>query len=147
MQVITRDQLYHRTKLMDAARAERFARCLAGNSRFETVSVEESKTAKSERKFYVRYQPTSDTRYRDLLADQAGTRERRAAEQAGKYLFVLEPEGRWFYCWNQESGDVYETTERTCDCPDHHYRGAAVGPCKHIRMLRTGAAPVQSWEG
>lgn len=146
MQCISKDALYHRTQLMGHGQAEAFARCLSANALFSAVTVEESKTAKSERRFFVRYQPASEQRYRELAQSQANEREQRAHEQAGSYLFVLEEGRRFFYCWNVESGEVYEVTHAGCDCPDHQYRGAVTGGCKHVRMLRSGTARTLTWE-
>lgn len=145
MQVISKGEIFHRTKLMEAARAERFARCLMANEHFAAVSVEESPTAKSAKRCYVRYQPASDRRQADLVRGEMAARAQRAAEQAGNYLFVLDDSRRYFHCLNFESGEVYEVTERSCSCPDHTYRAAAVGACKHVRILRSGEALIRGW--
>lgn len=145
MQVISKGAIFHRTQLLEAGPAERFARCLAANPLFDAVTVEESKTAKSERKFFVRFQPASGGRQIALIQAQEQLREQRAQEQASQYLFVLDDSNRYFHCLNLESGQVYETTERSCSCPDHQYRGEAVGPCKHIRLLRSRRAQVRGW--
>lgn len=143
--IVRQGALHHRTQLLTLSRAESFARCLLANPLFAAVAVQESKTAKGERRHFVQYQPASDSRYRELVQVQADTREQRAQQEAAGYLFVQSECRRWFYCWNLVSGDVYETTQQACDCPDFHYRGAALGPCKHMRMLRSGYANVESW--
>lgn len=139
MKRITSNQVFHRTALLTEARAFSFARCIQGNALFQSVTVEISDRAKSEKRYFVQYQPTSTARQLDLLQGQMDAREQRAQGQAGNYRLVAG------YVWNLTSGDVYETTEHTCDCPDHTFRGAVVGPCKHIRMVRTGlVAPLET---
>lgn len=135
MQVITNAAIYHRTKLMERGRAARFAACLQRNSRFAAVSVQESPTARSDRRFYVQYQPSNTARQLDLTQREMDARAERAQEQAAGYL--IEPSDTGRFAWVcSPSGEVYETTEYSCDCPDHAYRGSAVGPCKHSLMLR-----------
>ena len=72
--------------------------------------MKKSRQAKSERRLYVAFQPASETRQAELLRGQQASREQRAADQAGKYLFVLNASRTFFHCWNLNSGEVYETS-------------------------------------
>lgn len=132
MKNITSGQVFHRTTLLVQSRALAFARCLDANPLFQSVTVEISARAKSEKRFFVQYHPTSAARQLDLIQGEMDAREERAHQEADNYRLVAG------YLWNLISGAVYETTDHSCDCPDHQYRGAAVGPCKHIRMVRAG---------
>lgn len=143
MTSLTHLGLNHRTKLMDAARAGRFAQCLAANSRFTNVQTVQSR---SEGKFFVTYQPSSDHRYQELAKAERDARLARATDHAAEYEVVQEPEARFFYVLNVVSGEVYETTARSCSCPDWTYRGSRTGiPCKHQLLIRQGLVPVRSW--
>jgi hypothetical protein len=143
MTSLTHLGLNHRTKLMERGAAERFAACIGGNARFANVSVVASQ---SEGKFFVTYQPASDHRYQELARAEVDSRRERAAAQAEGYEIVQEPEARFFYVLSVKSGEVYEATERSCNCPDYTYRGSRTGiPCKHQLMLREGLVPVRSW--
>ena len=147
MQSLTHAGCYYRTKLMSLEKAGRFARCLGTNRRFTEVSIEASERAKSEAKYFVRYLPKSETRQLQMLEGQQQAREARAEAQGVNYLFVLDEGGRFFWCHNLASGEVYETTEETCDCPDFHYRCRGSGlHCKHVVMLREGHSPIQGWD-
>jgi hypothetical protein len=134
MQVITSDSIYHRTKLMTAQRAANFAKCIEANTLFHAVTVERSEKAKGEKAYFVRYQPSNELRTLDMIAAQASARAERAADQRPAY--EVHPAEGFFYCLSPD-GEVYETTEMNCDCPDYTYRGAVVGPCKHMLMLRS----------
>src|SRR5689334_1775846 len=107
-----------RTKPLSREQAERFARCLQANSRFTEVNVNASR---SPGKFTVHYQPASDQRYRELLAGERAEREVKAVTEGSEYVFVLDKDGgrAFFHCLNPKSGEVYETTEHGCSCPDY----------------------------
>ncbi len=136
----------YRTKLMAQDRAERFARCLSGNPRFVNVAVTESSRARGAAKWFVAYQPASEERQAELRQDAQDTRAERAQAQAENYLFVLDDTGRYFHCLNVTSGEVYETTEHSCSCPDATYGCRPAGiHCKHTTLLRSDRAHIRGW--
>ena len=145
MKSISKGTIAHRTKLMEQDQAERFAQCLLANTRFESVSVETSPTAKSERRFFVRYSPTSNLCQANLIREEMAARAQRAQDEQDHYLFVRDDSGRYFHTLNMLSGEVYETCHNSCSCADFHYRGSVVGFCKHIRILRSGNAQIRRW--
>ncbi len=136
----------YRTKLMTADAAARFARCLSGNGRFAHVAVVESPLAKGEKRHFIAYRPASEARQAELLQDAQDERLVRAALQGHRYEFVLDESGRYFHCLSLASGEVYQTTEHGCDCPDSTYRCQGAGiVCKHVHALREGFSPVRNW--
>lgn len=147
METISHGGAQYRTKLMDETKAKRFAACLKANPRFGGVAVCYSERAKNpENRWYVSFNPASDLSGERILARQQSARQQRAAEQGAGYLFVLDSEGFYFHCLNTKTGEVYETTEYDCNCPDHTFRCRAAGlQCKHIVMLCEGHSEVQGW--
>lgn len=138
---------YYRTKLMDQARAEQFAKCLAANACFTQVNVVES--PRSAGKFFVAYLPTSEDRQAELVQHQIEGRAQRAAQEGCDYVFCKdEARGRTFhYCFNPKSGEVYETTRCSCSCPDFTFRGSKLGiPCKHMLALIGGLGSITTFE-
>lgn len=72
------------------------------------------------------------------------------------YLTVLEDIDRAsgaddLYLVVSQSGNTYldDARERTCECPDHTYRGELLGQqgCKHLRrvMFATGERAIAAW--
>lgn len=148
MQTLSSNGVSYRTQLMELAAAERFAACIRGNERFQGAEVVESGRAKagSPKRWFVSYQPASETRAAALILDQQGSRIERAEAQAANYEFVLDPTGRFFWTLNLITGEVYETTEGTCSCPDHTYRCRPAGlQCKHILILNSPEANIRGW--
>lgn len=136
MEILAQTGAFFRTKLMDLARAAAFARCIGANERFAEVTIETSTRAKSERKYFVQFQPASDERKGAILDRQQDARAERAATQG--FTFCLDKDaGRpFFWCWSHTSGEVYETTQHSCNCPDHDFRCKPNGlSCKHILAL------------
>lgn len=132
-----------RSKPMDRDRAERFARCISANERFTEVFVQESKSAG---KFYVSYLPASQARQADMLATHQTERLQRALAEGDGYTFVLDDSRTFFWCLSV-SGEVYETTEHNCSCPDHTYRCSKAGlKCKHQLALLNGQGTFRSWQ-
>jgi predicted nucleic acid-binding Zn finger protein len=123
----------YRTKPMAEAAAKRFARCLSSNSRFEQVSVFESR---SPGKFFVAYLPTNETRQAEMRATEQGKRQARAESEGRSYQFCMDEGGRFVWCLST-SGEVYEVTPKSCTCPDHTYRCSRVPglQCKHQLAL------------
>lgn len=147
METLSRNGAQYRTQLMDRPQAEAFARCLKANPRFDGIFLAESARAKTARRWFVTYVPTSLERRSAILDRQQDARARRAQEQGARYEFVLDSSGRWSWCLNRETGEVYETTESDCNCPDHHYRCRPAGIlCKHVHMLTSGAADIRGWD-
>lgn len=145
METLSRNGAHYRTKLMFAHAAIRFAKCLRANERFTGVSVCVSE--RSPGKCYVSFLPASDPSGQRILDRQQGTREARAAVHGHEYEFVPEEQGRYCYCLNVLSGEVYETDEHHCTCPDWEFRCRAAGiQCKHIVMLRANHSPVRGWD-
>lgn len=142
MTSLTHQGLNYRTKPLAQAQAERFAQCISHNAAFTNVEVQPSKSAG---KFVVLYQPSNAQRLAELLDGEQAKREERAATEGQGYLFVLDDSSRYFHCLSA-SGEVYETTERSCNCPDWTYRGSKAGvACKHQIALHTGAGEVRGW--
>jgi predicted nucleic acid-binding Zn finger protein len=136
-----------RTKLMDRRKAEGFAHCLRSNPRFADVAVAESPRAKSEACYFVSFAPSSEARRAAILDDQQSSRLVRALTEGADYVFCLDTDGgRPFFWYYSTSGEVYEVTSQSCDCPDFLYRCRASGlKCKHILALREGQGEVRTW--
>ena len=137
MLTISVNGVQFRTKLMDQTSALRFAKCLHANPRFTGVVVEESRQAKHpERRWIVVFHPANGDRLVEMHREVQDSRAKRAEEQAGSYAFIRDDSGRFFHCFNTVSGEVYETTEHNCTCPDWQYRcRCAQLSCKHQLML------------
>jgi hypothetical protein len=128
---------HYRTKLLSIEKAGAFARCLMENSRFSDVTIENSPRAKGDRAWFVRFQPANPERIADMLERHQTARARRACEQ--EFTFCLDKDaGRpFFWCWSHASGEVYETTEQSCNCPDSEFRLKGTSLlCKHSLALR-----------
>ena len=133
MQSFTHAGITYRTKLMTKEQADRFARCLSGNRAFTQVQVTEP--PRSPGKFFVSFLPASEQRQAAMKAREQDKREALAGSEGRDYLFVLDDSRRFFWC-QSTSGEVYETTERGCSCPDFHYRCQRAGVrCKHQLAL------------
>jgi predicted nucleic acid-binding Zn finger protein len=139
----------YRTKLMDRPTADRFAACLQANPRFTDVAVCESgRTQNPEVRWFVAYAPASETRQAALASSEQHKRLQTSLEEGSSYVFCLDQDGArpFFYCLNPRSGEVYEVTERTCTCPDFHYRCRHAGlHCKHQLALLNGLGQAASF--
>src|SRR4051794_16930791 len=127
-----------RTRLMDADRAQRFAKCLSANGRFTNVAAVES--TRSAGKWFVTFQPANEERQAAILQRQQLARQIRADLQP--FVFVLDIDGGRPFCWchSLQSGEVYEVDEESCTCPDHVYRCRPAGiVCKHQLALAAAA--------
>jgi hypothetical protein len=149
MEIVAQNGVFHRTKLLTLAAAAAFARCLGGNSRFTSVSIEESKRAKSEKRWMVLFQPSNASRQEAMVDRQQDARARRACEQP--FTFCLDKDaGRpFFWCHSHTSGEVYEVgaNAECCSCPDATYRLRGTGlRCKHqLALLNTDSAELRTW--
>ena len=135
-QVITRGEVFHRTKTMELGRAARFARCLVQNRRFQSVTVEESKRTKGQTRWYVRFQPSNGERLAEMIGSQESSRFARGLTQP--FVFVADPDSQQPFAWchSVASGETYEVTAFDCTCPDYRYRLAGSGVrCKHMVAL------------
>ncbi len=131
-------QVVYRTKLVhDEARARRFAGCLAANARFAGVEVVRSRRpGKKGVGWFVRFRPADAARVAALRKEQSRAREARADAEGPGYRFVWDEGTGRYWCWSP-SGEVYETCEEECTCPDFVYRCRAAGiSCKHQIALR-----------
>lgn len=138
---------HHRTKCLTIEQAGAFARCLQGNARFTDVSIEESARAKGEKRWFVMFQPSNPERVAEMLDAAQDARARRACEQT--FTFCLDKDaGRpFFWCWSHSSGEVYETTEHSCNCPDATFRlkGTSL-KCKHtLALLNADPSELRTW--
>lgn len=129
-------QVVYRTRLLrDEALALRFARCLTANGRFDAVEVVASARAKGEG-WFVQFHPASERASAALLSHQREARERRAQAEGDQYKFFHDAVTGETWCWSA-SGNVYQTDESACSCPDFQHRGSKAGvPCKHMLALR-----------
>ena len=130
-------QVSYRTKLMELERAASFAKALGANDRFKGVTIETSARAKSAARYFVQFSPTNTDRYQEMLDREQDARALRACE--GSFTFLADKDaGRAFYwCHSHQSGEVYQTTEQTCSCPDATFRCAPNGLlCKHSLAIR-----------
>jgi len=138
---------HHRTKCLTIDAAGRFAKCLMANSRFTDITIENSPRAKGDRAWFVRFAPSNPDRLQDLLDHHQDARARRACEQA--FTFCLDKDaGRpFFWCHSHQSGEVYEVTEHSCNCPDAEFRLKGTGLlCKHSLALRNAdPAEIGTW--
>ncbi len=126
--------LSHRTRLMEAEQAERFAKMIGANSRFAEAQVVRSERAKSERAFYVSYSPASEAARLRMLDEQRAEQERRAAVE--EFTFTWDATLGAYKCSSAKSGKVYETTTSACSCPQALYRLAGTTlTCKHSVAL------------
>jgi hypothetical protein len=125
----------YRTKLISGQQAESFARALTAHPSFIEVQVEQSPRAKGEKRFYVRYKPTS-ARCQEAMKDrQQSAREERAKAQL--FTFVRDESGRYHHCLSHQTGNVYEVTTCSCSCEDKVYRAGPAGlRCKHELALQ-----------
>src|SRR5262245_30638995 len=89
--------IIYRTKLMDLDHAARFARCLGSNSRFEQVTIEQSRRATGERCWFVAFAPANIVRQAAMVERQQTAREERAALQ--DFDFVLDKDAGRPFCW------------------------------------------------
>jgi predicted nucleic acid-binding Zn finger protein len=143
MQSLTHRGIRFRTRCLPHAQAERFAACLAANERFRDVEVVESARAKGERRHFVEFLPANPERLAAMLSRQQDARQQRADTEGRDYVFALDKNaGRVFaHCFNPSSGQVYETTEHTCSCPDWEWRCSSLGlSCKHQLALAAALA-------
>lgn len=129
----------YRTSLFTLqAKAQSFARCLTANNRFERVLVHASQTAKTP-KWFVTFEPTSESRKDAIHAGQQDARAQRAAEQ--EFIFWPDPDRRtvngdplFWWCFSLSSGETYEVSPLGgCTCPDYQFRCQCAGlQCKHM---------------
>lgn len=125
----------YRTQLLPRDQAERFAACISANRRFQSVRVEESRRSQKADRFFVAYEPTSDTRSLELLTAQQDARVQRAYDQAADYAVVRD--GELHYVINLKSGARYQVPiGGRCDCMDSQERCAGtVCRCKHETII------------
>lgn len=65
--------------------------------------------------------------------DPAAVREQRASLESARWHWV--DAGGGVFRITGSRGVTYRTTNERCSCPDYQFRGAAVGPCKHMRAV------------
>jgi len=126
-----------RTTLLTEARAESFARMLAGNARFEDIEVQESSRAKSERAFFVTFSPSSAARKDLIFMAQWDSRRTKGEGEGADYTFWPDDDNAGcFWVFNPISGETYTTSIFSCSCPDYLYRASRAGClCKHQHSL------------
>jgi SWIM zinc finger len=128
-------RLTFRTRLMEIEKAARFAKCLQANARFTGVEIQTSRRATSEIRYFVTFLPSNPERIQAMLESQQATRAERAESQV--FTFCADLDHPFYFCHSAASGEVYETTARSCSCPDAHYRLNGTGLlCKHSIALR-----------
>lgn len=145
MQILSHNGCQYRTRLMDRARADRFARCLHAHPHFTGAMVCESDRAKNPvRRYFVAYHPSNPERCADLLQQQEDQRRAKAETEGRDYLFCLDKDGgRPFFWCLSTSGEVYEVDAHSCTCPDFQHRCLPAGiKCKHILALEAGNSTV-----
>jgi predicted nucleic acid-binding Zn finger protein len=80
----------------------------------------------------VQFQPENPEQQAAMSERQQDARAQRAADQ--EFDFVLNKDSGRPFCWchSLSTGEVYETAERSCSCPDWIFRGQRAGiRCKH----------------
>ena len=121
---------YRTSLFVHLARAQAFAKCISANSRFESVLVHASTTAKTP-KWFVTFLPTNSDRADALHQAQWDARANRAATEEFLFWPDCDVIGLW-WCFSVASGETYETTIFGCTCPDYTYRCQKAGIlCKH----------------
>ena len=83
-----------------------------------------------------------------LLQQHQDARAERAATQGFTFCADKDSGRLFFWCWSHTSGEVYEVTPQSCNCPDHEFRCKANGlKCKHRIALQAAlvADEVRSW--
>lgn len=130
--ILKNEGVVYRTKCMTLERAAGFARCLEGNARFEGIEIAESRRAKGEARWFVLYAPTNSDRRWDMVTRQQEGRLARAFEQSFTFCADKDAGRLFFWCHSHQSGEVYEVTPQTCNCPDtlHRLQGTPIR-CKH----------------
>jgi hypothetical protein len=128
----------YRTSLFSIlGKAQSFARCLQSNSsRFERVMIDASETSKTP-KWFVTFEPKSESRKDAIHAGQQEARQIRAEQQE----FIFWPSDRrtmngdplYYWCFSVESGETYEVSIGDCTCWDYFARCQCSGlRCKHM---------------
>lgn len=139
--VNNRAGVHFRTKLQPQHRALSFAAALDANAKFRDVEVVESRQAKGDLRFFVRFRPVSEARCEVIRAQQQQSRDERALAQGSDYLWCPDKVGGRVFVWClSTSGEVYEVTPGvSCTCADFEYRCAGSGlDCKHLIALSLG---------
>jgi hypothetical protein len=123
-------RLTFRTLCLTLNRAAAFARCLSGNPRFDEVEIIESKRARGENRWIVRYLPRNPDRQQAMLDRQQDARTERGHSEA--FTFVADCDHPFYHCLSHASGEVYGVSAHGCDCGDAYYRLRGTGlRCKH----------------
>lgn len=126
-------RITYRTALFQSlSKAQSFARCVQANAvRFERALVHASTTSKIP-KWFVSFEPKSESRKDALHAGQHEARKLRAAAQ--EFIFWPDPAvANLYWCFSVSSGETYEVTHGGCSCHDYLYRCQNAGlQCKHM---------------
>src|SRR4051812_11486048 len=102
MEIVSQDGVGYRTQLMLSDNAARFAKALEANSRFTSVSVQESTRTQRDKRWFVMFAPSNPDRVQDLLDRQHAAREQRALTQ--EFTFVRDPDHPYYHCFSHSSG-------------------------------------------
>ena len=85
--------------------------------------------------WFVQFHPVSERTSAALRDRQCQARERRAQAEGDQYKFFHDAATGETRCWSA-SGNVYQTDESACSCPDFQHRGSKAGVrCKHMLAL------------
>lgn len=125
-----------RTALMPRSRAEAFARCLRTRESVKAARIQMAAAAHPPRNWFVFVIPakTRQAEVKEWLQDE---RDFRAATEGEFFQFFSDSALRGGAVWCiSTTGEVYETSETRCTCPDYGVRCRRAGlVCKHARAL------------
>jgi len=142
MTILTQNGAGHRTERLTRERADRFAKCLQANPRFDGVTVVENPNAKGERRFYVTWIPASNARQQDLRELHAAIQIGRGECQWMNYVVTATETAGRYDVENQQNGETYQVqlhaaVGNTCTCPQWEARCRPAGiDCKHCEVVR-----------
>lgn len=147
METLSQAGAHFRTKCLTIERAGAFAKCLGENARFANITIETSARAKSASRYFVQFDAANCERMDALRGRQQDARAQRAEQQTFTFCLDKDAGRSFFWCWSHSSGEVYETTEHSCSCPDAEFRCKPNRLlCKHSIALRAAdPATIQSY--
>jgi hypothetical protein len=129
MEMLSSQGAEYRTQLITLQQAQRFAACLRSNKRFAGVRICESARARSEKRWFVAFSPSSTARAEAILHRQQDSRAARAVSQT----FTFAGNSREVFVYSHKSGNTYslDPDGYGCVCEDSIHRCQGKILCKH----------------